>query len=34
MNRAAHGVDIDEAAVVDAVKIGNEFLAEISAASS
>jgi hypothetical protein len=34
MNRAAHGVDVDEAAVVDAVKIGNEFLAEISAASS
>jgi predicted nuclease of restriction endonuclease-like (RecB) superfamily len=34
MNRAAHGVDVDEAAVVDAVKIGNKFLAEISAAAS
>lgn len=34
MNRAAHGVDVGEAAVIDAVTIGNEFLTEISAASS
>lgn len=30
MNRSAHGLDVGEAAVMDAVKIGNEFLAEIS----
>jgi hypothetical protein len=33
MNRAAHGVEHDAVAIADAVRIGNEFLAEISASS-
>jgi len=33
MNRAAHGVEIDTDAVADAVRIGNEFLAAITASS-
>ncbi len=33
MNRAAHGVELDTVAVADAVRIGNDFLTEITAPS-
>ena len=33
INRATHGVELDAGSVADAVNIGNDFLAEITAAS-